>query len=139
MNRFTRGIAMTSARHPWRTIASWIFLMGGIFFLAGAAGGTFTEDFSAPDSQSARAVDLLDENFPEAAKATALVVFAAEDGETLEEHSADIAAVLPTSPRSSTSSRWPTRSRPAPSRRTAGSATPCSPSTHPCGRSTSPR
>jgi putative drug exporter of the RND superfamily len=94
MNRFTRSIAMTSALHPWRTIASWVLILGGLSFLAGAAGGTFTEDFSAPDSQSARAVDLLDENFPEAAKATALVVFAAEEGATLEEHGSDIAAVL---------------------------------------------
>ena len=47
MNRFTRGIAMASARHPWRTIASWVLLMAGVFFLAGAAGGTFTDDFSA--------------------------------------------------------------------------------------------
>ncbi len=94
MNRFTRGIAMTSARHPWRTIASWVLLLGGLFFLAGAGGGTFTEDFSVPDSQSARAVDLLDENFPEAAKANAMVVFAAEDGETLETHSSEIAEVL---------------------------------------------
>jgi len=94
MNRFTRGIARSSARHPWRTIASWVLLLGGIFFLAAAGGGTFADDFSAPDSQSARAVDLLDENFPEAAKATAMVVFAVDDGETLEGHRADIAAVL---------------------------------------------
>ena len=94
MNRLTRGIAMASAAHPWRTIASWIALLVGVFVLAGAGGGTFYEDFSVPDSQSARAVDLLDENFPEAAKATAMVVFAADEGETLEAHRADIAAVL---------------------------------------------
>ena len=38
MNRFTRRIAMTSARHPWRTIASWVLVLGGLFFLAGAVG-----------------------------------------------------------------------------------------------------
>jgi putative drug exporter of the RND superfamily len=94
MNRFTRGIAMTSARHPWRTIAAWVLLLGGVFFLAAVGGGTFDEDFTAPDSQSGRAVDLLEQNFPEAAKGSALVVFAAEDGETLESHRADIDAVL---------------------------------------------
>jgi RND superfamily putative drug exporter len=94
MNRFTRSIAMTSARHPWRTIASWVLLLGGIFFLAGAGGGTFTEDFSVPDSQSGQARELLEESFPEAAKATAMVVFAAEDGETLDAHATDISDVL---------------------------------------------
>ncbi|MBJ7356095.1 MMPL family transporter [Nocardioides sp.] len=94
MNRFTRRIAMTSARHPWRTIASWALLLGGIFFLAGAGGGTFSEDFSVPDSQSGQARAMLEESFPEAAKATAMVVLAAEDGETLESHAADISDVL---------------------------------------------
>ena len=94
MNRFTRGIAMTSARHPWRTIAAWVLAMATVFFLAATGGGTFTEQFSVPDSQSARALDLLDEGFPEAAKGKVLVVFAAEDGETLESHRADIDAVL---------------------------------------------
>ena len=85
MDRFTRGIAMTSARHPWRTIAAWVLVMGTVLFLAASGGGTFTDDFAAPGSQSARALDLLDENFPEAAKGKVLVVFAAEDGETLRE------------------------------------------------------
>ena len=94
MDRFTRGIAMTSARHPWRTIAGWVLVMATVFFLAASGGGTFTEQFSVPDSQSARALDLLDEGFPEAAQGKVLVVFAAEDGETLESHRADVDAVL---------------------------------------------
>src|SRR5688500_14265873 len=94
MNTFTRAIGSASARHPWRTIASWVLVLVGTFVLAGAAGGTFTDDFSAQGSQSARALELLDENFPEAAKATAMVVFAAEEGATLEAHQADIDAVL---------------------------------------------
>ena len=83
MDRFTRSLALASARHPWRTIASWVVVLGALFALAGSAGGTFTDDFATPGSQSARAVELLDENFPEAAKGKALVVFAAEDGQTL--------------------------------------------------------
>ena len=94
MDRFTRAIAMASARHPWRTIASWVLVLGAVFFLAASGGGTFTDDFTVPGSQSARALDLLDESFPEAAKGKVLVVFAAEDGETLESHRADVDAVL---------------------------------------------
>ena len=83
MDRFTRAVAMASARHPWRTIASWVLAVGAVFVLAAAGGGTFVDDFSAPNSQSARAMDLVTENFPDAAKGTALVVFEAPDGATL--------------------------------------------------------
>jgi RND superfamily putative drug exporter len=94
MDRFTRGIAMATARHPWRTIAGWVFVMGTVFFLAASAGGSFADDLSAHGSQSARAMDLLEQDFPEAAKGKALVVFAAEDGESLTSHRTDIATVL---------------------------------------------
>ena len=94
MNRFTRSIAMTSARHPWRTIASWVVVLVAMLFLATSGGGTFTEDFAAKGSQSDRARQLLAENFPEAAKGTALVVFEAEDGTTLDAHRADLETVL---------------------------------------------
>ena len=82
MNRFTRSIAMASARHPWRTIAGWVLVLAPCSFLAASGGGTFTERLQLPRAARATAPwHLLDENFPEAAKGTALVVFAAEDGD----------------------------------------------------------
>ncbi len=93
MNRFTRATAMASARHPWRTMASWMLVVGALFALAAAGGGTFDEDFSAKGSESARAMTLLTESFPEAAKGRALVVFAADEGETLDARRDEIAAV----------------------------------------------
>ena len=69
-------------------------MLVAVFFLAATGGGTFADDFCVPGSQSARALELLDENFPEAAKGKALVVFEAEDGETLDDHRADVDAVL---------------------------------------------
>jgi putative drug exporter of the RND superfamily len=94
MNRLTRAVAMASARHPWRTIASWVLAVVAVFFLAAVGGGTFVDDFSAPGSQSSRAMDLVNSNFPEAAKGNALVVFEAPEGATLEEDQADVTAVL---------------------------------------------
>ncbi|MFC7493629.1 MULTISPECIES: MMPL family transporter [unclassified Nocardioides] len=80
MNRITRAVAMASARHPWRTIASWVLAVVAVFFVAAVGGGTFADDFSAPGSQSARAMKLLDDNFAEAAKGKAVVVFEAPEG-----------------------------------------------------------
>jgi putative drug exporter of the RND superfamily len=94
MQKLTRGIASASARHPWRTISGWLAVTGVVFFLAVAAGGTFVDDFSSPGSQSATALELLDQNFPEAAKGSALVVLAADDGSTLDDQRAEVARVL---------------------------------------------
>ncbi|GAA1953812.1 MMPL family transporter [Nocardioides panacihumi] len=94
MNRLTRALAMASARHPWRTIASWVLAVAAVFFLAALGGGTFVDDFSAPGSQSSRAMELVNSNFPEAAKGKALVVLAAHDGTTLEEDRTAVSAVL---------------------------------------------
>ena len=94
MNRFTRGIASAAARHPWRTIATWVVVLGAVFALAGSGGGGFIDDFSAKGSQSERALRLLEDKFPEATQATALVVFAVDDGETLQSQQQDVDAVL---------------------------------------------
>jgi RND superfamily putative drug exporter len=94
MNRFTRGIAMASARHPWRTIAGWLVALVAVVFLAASGGGSFSEDFAAKGSQSDRARQLVAASFPEAAKGTALVVLAAADGTTLDEQRADVESVL---------------------------------------------
>ncbi|MFC4783949.1 MMPL family transporter [Nocardioides sp. MAHUQ-72] len=94
MDRFTRGIATASARRPWRTIASWVLILVAVGFVAAGGGGTFADDFATPGSQSDRAMQLLDKNFPEAAKGKALVVLAAEDGGTLAGHRADVEELL---------------------------------------------
>jgi RND superfamily putative drug exporter len=94
MNRFTRAAAMASARHPWRTLASWLLVLVAIGFLAVSGGGSFADDFSAKGSQSERAMQLLHDSFPEAAKGKALVVLAADQGGTLEAERAQVTTVL---------------------------------------------
>src|SRR3954453_13861683 len=94
MDRFTRSIAMASARHPWRTIASWVVVLGAVFALAGSGGGAFIDAFSAKGSQSERAMQLLEDKFPEATKAKALVVFAVDHGKTLQTQQRAVDAVL---------------------------------------------
>ena len=80
MNRFTRGISSAAARHPWRTIATWVVVLGAVFALASSGGGSFIDAFSAKGSQSERALQLLEDKFPDATRASALVVFAVDDG-----------------------------------------------------------
>jgi putative drug exporter of the RND superfamily len=94
MNSFTSSIAMASARHPWRTIATWVVVLGAVFALAGSVGGGFTDNFSAKGSQSERALRLLEDKFPEATQATALVVFAVDEETTLQDQQQAVDAVL---------------------------------------------
>jgi len=94
MDRFTRAIAMASARHPWRTLVSWVAVLAALFALAAAGGGTFADDFAAPGSQSARAMDLVETSFPEAAQGTALVVLEARDGTTIAADRAAVTEIL---------------------------------------------
>jgi putative drug exporter of the RND superfamily len=80
VNRFIRRIGDASALRPWTTIGAWAVLAALVVALSGALGGAFADDFSAPGSESAEAMQLLEERFPEAAGGTAVAVFAAPDG-----------------------------------------------------------
>ena len=99
MNRFIRRIGEASARRPWRTIGAWAVLAALVVALAGALGGAFVDDFSAPGSESAQAMKLLDERFPEAAGGSAVAVFAAPDGKQLTDFRPGVESALSRSPR----------------------------------------
>ena len=86
MHRVTRRIGDASARRPWLTMGTWAVAAAIVIGLAGAAGGTFADDFVAPGSRSEQAMVLLEERFPEAAGGSAMAVFAAPAVERLERH-----------------------------------------------------
>ncbi len=94
MNRILRRIGGASARRPWRTIGAWAFITVLVAALSGALGGAFVDDFTAPGSDSAEAMALLEERFPEAAGGTAVAVFAAEEGQRLDRHRPAVAGAL---------------------------------------------
>jgi RND superfamily putative drug exporter len=94
MNRFIRRIGDFSARRPWTTIGAWAVLAALVVVLSGALGGTLADDFSAPGSDSADAMDLLEQRFPDVAGGTAVVVFAAPAGQRVTEHRQSVRSVL---------------------------------------------
>jgi RND superfamily putative drug exporter len=94
MNRFTRRVGAASARRPWRTLAAWAVAAAAVAMLAGTVGGPFVDDLVAPGSQSERAMELLRARFPEAADGSAMAVFAAGDGGTLDRRREVIDAAL---------------------------------------------
>jgi putative drug exporter of the RND superfamily len=65
-----------------RVVVLWIAALVAASVLAGAAGGDSEFDFTVPGSDSAEAVELLQERFPRFAGGTIDVVYTAEDGVT---------------------------------------------------------
>ena len=94
MNRLIRRLGDTSARHPWKTLGAWAVLAVLVAGLTAALGGKLVDDFSAPGSESADALQLLEDRFPAAAGGGALAVFRAADGERLDQARPDIAEAL---------------------------------------------
>ena len=94
MNRFTRRVGAASARRPWPTLLAWAVVAAAVMALAGTTGGPLVDDLVAPGSQSERAMDLLDERFPEAAGGSAIAVFAVDEGGTLERRRELVEAAL---------------------------------------------
>jgi RND superfamily putative drug exporter len=94
MHRLIRRIGDASARRPWVTIGAWAVAAAIVMGLAGTAGGAFADDLVAPGSQSEEAMVLLQERFPEAAGGSAMAVFAAPEGERLEDHRPAIDAAV---------------------------------------------
>jgi RND superfamily putative drug exporter len=94
MNGLTRRVGAASARRPWSTVVAWAVVAAVVIMLAGTVGGAFVDDFVAPGSQSERAMELLDERFPEAAGGSAMAVFAVDHGGTLDSRREVIEAAL---------------------------------------------
>ncbi len=94
MNRLVRRVGDASARRPKVTIAAWAVAVAAVIALAGTVGGAFVDDLSAPGSESKKAMELLEERFPEAAGGSAMAVFAVDAGQQLSGHRPTIESAL---------------------------------------------
>jgi len=94
MEQLTRRLGDLSARRPWATIGGWVVLTALLVALSGAAGGTLSDDFSAKGTDSARAQDLLEQSFPQAAGGIGVAVLAAPEGSRLDAQRAAVTTAL---------------------------------------------
>jgi RND superfamily putative drug exporter len=88
-----RRLMSWSYDHRRRVVALWIAALLAVSLLAGVAGGDNEVDFTVPGSDSAKAVELLQERFPRFAGGTVDVVYTAEDGVTEPDTAARIDAL----------------------------------------------
>ena len=69
-----------SYRHAWRVIGVWVLVLAGVLGGSVALGGTTSESFSIPGTESQNALDRLEAVFPSVAGASAQVVMQAPSG-----------------------------------------------------------
>jgi RND superfamily putative drug exporter len=80
MAQLLAAYAAAAAARWRRALALALMVIAGIAVLAVTAGGAFVDKFSAPGTESQRALDLLQERFPARAGDEATLVFFTEDG-----------------------------------------------------------
>ena len=73
-------MARACAIHPWRTLAVWLVVIVGVAAAANTFGGKLANDINIPGSDAQKAVDLLEERFPERSGDSTQIVFYSEDG-----------------------------------------------------------
>jgi putative drug exporter of the RND superfamily len=67
-------------RRPWRVLALWLVLAGGLIGWASAAGSDLNDDLTLPGTGSQAATDLLDQRFPSQANGMTPLVLDAPSG-----------------------------------------------------------
>jgi len=81
MSRALYRLGHFAATHRWRVIAVWIAAFVAAAFAVGTVGGETSDNFTLPGTETQRALDLLEERFPDQSGDTAQVVFATDDGQ----------------------------------------------------------
>jgi len=78
-----RALAAWSYRHRKLVLVGWVLLVAGIFMSSLAAGTRYTSSFSLPNTDSTKALNLLQANAPAQSGDTEQVVIASANGATL--------------------------------------------------------
>ncbi|QYG93934.1 MMPL family transporter [Iamia sp. SCSIO 61187] len=79
MSKILYRLGHWSVRHRRWVLAAWLTLLIGAGALSGALGGTTSDAFTIPGTESQKAMDLLEERFPEQSGSSARLVFASDD------------------------------------------------------------
>jgi RND superfamily putative drug exporter len=79
MSKILYRLGHWSVRRRRWVLAAWLAVLIGVGALAGAVGGSTSDEFTIPGTESQRAMDLLEERFPEQSGSSARLVFASPD------------------------------------------------------------
>ncbi|MBB5831468.1 MMPL family transporter [Brachybacterium aquaticum] len=86
------GLLMASLR--WKVVGAWVALLVIIGGLAVGLGGTFSTEIEIPGTEGQEGIDVLANRFPEMGGTSGTLVLLAEDGTTVDDHQAEIDALM---------------------------------------------
>ena len=81
------------ADHPWRVMIAWVGIIAGLILLVATVGGSLKDEFTIPGSETQKATDLIEAEFASEQGGVLNLVFAAPEGERLDEPAERKAAI----------------------------------------------
>lgn len=94
MGRFLHKLGAFAFKHPWRFITAWVLLLGTLGVLAWQFMVPTSSSISIPGTQAQKAIDRLNELFPDSGKGTGRIVFASLDGTKVADSKEAITTLL---------------------------------------------
>ncbi len=74
----------SAAVHPWRVLFAWLVVVIAVVGLKGSIGGSTSDSFKIPGTESQKGIDLLNDRFPSQGGSSGQVVFADPDGDVTD-------------------------------------------------------
>lgn len=94
MSSYLYRLGRQVARRAKTVLALWLLLAVLLGVLTVSLGGKLQNDFTIPGTESQQGLDALTQRFPEVSGTSAQLVFVAPEGEKIEDHRAEVRAVL---------------------------------------------
>ncbi|MBC7275505.1 MMPL family transporter [Nocardioides sp.] len=94
MSSYLYRLGRQVARRAKTVLALWLLLAVLLGALTVSLGGKLQNDFTIPGTESQQGLDALTQRFPEVSGTSAQLVFVAPEGEKIEDHRAEVRAVL---------------------------------------------
>ncbi len=74
----------SAAQHPWRMLFAWLVVVIAVVGLKSSIGGSTSDNFKIPGTESQQGIDLLNDRFPSQGGSSGQVVFADPDGDVTD-------------------------------------------------------
>ncbi|MFF5477731.1 MMPL family transporter [Streptomyces sp. NPDC012935] len=93
MSSLLHRLGRSCAHHPWRVILGWLLVLCAAFGVVSATGGSsYVDQLKVPGSDSTRAQEVLEKEFPQASGTSVIVVYHTEDGHLTDPERRDAVA-----------------------------------------------
>ncbi|HEY9336349.1 MAG TPA: MMPL family transporter [Kribbella sp.] len=93
MHAFLHRLGRGAAHFHWLVIGGWMVAVVALFVLKGAFGGTYSNNYTVPGSESSAGLNILNKDFSTAGGYSGSIVFHAKTG-TVAEHSAQVKSTM---------------------------------------------